>query len=164
LTISDSRCTAHHEAAHVVIYLLFGIEVEQVTLYPDEAGLCSFSDDPPPSYGRLLAILAGAEADKRLLEDKPDLLSKRKSGWNEDDKRATEVFRDLGRTGSIEEVREESAKLVHENWQIIRSLAELWIEVSESNFRDGDPQYFMMGNEVKEHVERFRTKAKDVPN
>jgi len=69
MTFSESRCTAYHESAHAVIYLHFGIEVEQVTLCPDDAGLCSVANDLPPSEGRLLAILAGPAADQLLLKD-----------------------------------------------------------------------------------------------
>jgi hypothetical protein len=58
---------AHHEAAHVVIYEHFGIPVENVTLHRCGAGCCQVSSDISPTYGQLLAILAGPEADKVLL-------------------------------------------------------------------------------------------------
>src|SRR5262249_2525749 len=92
MKIPESRCTAYHEAAHAVIYLHFGIDVEQVTLCPDEAGLCSVSDNLPPSEGYLIAILAGSEADKLLLAGDPDALGRRGTGWKEDFERAVEVF------------------------------------------------------------------------
>jgi hypothetical protein len=159
---SESRCTAYHEAAHAVIYLHFGIDIEQVTLCPDEAGLCSVSDNLPPSEGYVIAILAGSEADKLLLADDPNALCMRGNGWKGDFERAAEVFRCLRCGGGIEDAREEAARLVKEMWQVIRSLAELWIQASEENFAEGDPQYIMNGHEVKSLVSRFLADARDI--
>ena len=166
MTISQSRCTAHHEAAHAVIYLHFGIEVEQVTLCRDEAGLCSVANDLLPSEGRLLAILAGPAADQVLLKADPNALRSRESGWKLDYERAAEVSLLLGRGESIDAARIEAAKLVNEKWRIICSLAELWICASEENFAAGDPQYIMNGYEVKSLVGKFsvaRTASPGVP-
>ena len=151
---SPLRCTAYHEAAHAVIYLYFGIEVEQVTLSPCGAGCCSVSNDLPPSAGRLLAILAGAEADKLLLAEHADILNHRKTGWATDLERAGDVFRLIGHYGKFEDAVEESARLVMDKWHTISSLAELWITSCEENFAAGDPLYIMMGHEVKSYVER----------
>jgi hypothetical protein len=59
------QCTAYHEAAHAVIYLLHGIEIEGITLFGlHGGGVCSYVEGIHPSYGWLLAILAGREADR----------------------------------------------------------------------------------------------------
>jgi hypothetical protein len=151
----ESICTAHHEAAHAVIYLHFGIYVERITLARCGGGICSVSDELPASNGRLLAILAGPEADKVFLAGNSDALSNRKSGWKTDLERAAEVFGLLDRRDSIEDAIREAAVVVKENWRTICSLAEQLIHESEANFREDDPQYIMLGSDVKRHVERF---------
>lgn len=155
MTISKSRCTAYHEAAHAVIYLHFNIEVNEIKLYWDGNGICSVSDDLPTSEGRLLAILAGPAADKRLLGGDLETLRDRKNGWRIDLERANEVFRQLNRDGSIEGAMAESANLVKENWHTICSLAEELVKAS-GNFSEGDREYIMLGHEVATIVNRFR--------
>jgi hypothetical protein len=159
MTISKSRCTAYHEAAHAVIYLLFGIDVEQITLSCCGEGVCSVADDLPPSNGRLIAILAGKEAEKVLLGGDLDALSSRESGWKTDLERAGELFHRLNRRDGIEDAVAESSNLVKQNWHTIRSLAELLIRASQANFEEGDSQYIMSSSELKHHVERFRAEA-----
>jgi hypothetical protein len=149
----DPRDTAHHEAAHAVIYIHFDVPIEEVTLYQDGTGLCSVSSELVPSEGQLLAILAGAEADKLLLEGNQCKLDSRKCGWGKDNEHATAVFVHLG--GNLEDARRKAAQLVKEKWQIIRALAELWIQRSEADYVEGENQYCMEGTEVMRHVARF---------
>src|ERR1700722_4672019 len=98
--VPELTLNAHHEAAHAVIYEYFGISVKEVALYVCGSGYCQVSSDLLPTCGQLLAILAGAEADKVLLADDAQALNNRKAGWKTDIEQAKSVFLQLARRGS----------------------------------------------------------------
>jgi hypothetical protein len=136
---SELALNAHHEAAHAVIYEHFGILVEDVSLYRCGAGCCHVSSDLSPTYGQLLAILAGPEADKVLLTDDAEALNQRNAGWKTDVAQSGYIFSQLGRSDSMEDAIAEAGKLVQKNWRLIHSLAERWVEDSKGSWAAGDP-------------------------
>src|SRR5262249_29895980 len=130
------ECTAYHESAHAVIFTVLGIEVEHVNLDRMGFGSCKVSDDLAPSRERLLGLLAGREADKLFLSNRPDELTLREDGWAEDMRMAHEVYSQLSPNYSLEHASEDAAKLVKEYWHKIEKLAKRMLEKSEEDFRD----------------------------
>jgi hypothetical protein len=159
--VLELTLNAHHEAAHAVIYERRGISVQQVNLFRCCAGCCHVSSDLPPTYDQLLAILAGSEADKVFLADDTEALTKRRSGWKKDLEDAESVFRQLDRSDSMEDAIAEAATLVQQNWHLIHSLAERWVDDSQESWAAGYPVYLMMGDDIRKLITRFLAEAND---
>jgi hypothetical protein len=153
--VAELTLNAYHEAAHVVIYEHFGISVEDVTLYRCGAGCCQVTSNLLPTYGQMLAILAGPEADKVLLADDAEALSKRMAWWKTDIEQAENVFGQLVRSDSMEDAIAAAAKLVRYNWELIHSLAEHWVEDSQESWAQDDPFYRMTGDNIRILISRF---------
>ena len=151
--VFDIRSSAHHEAAHAVIYLVHDIDVESIWLYSDGMGMCCVSADLPPSKGRLLAILAGSEAEKLLWMDDPEALEHCKQGWATDYKLANDILIQLNDPDDFEHAIAEAATIVKQNWKAICSVANtLKDALDESTIA------LMSGDELKNIYNRERSR------
>ena len=148
MAFTDLECTTYHEAAHAVVYLHHGIEIEDLTVM-QSGGWCFPSEDTPYDYPYLLAALAGMESDRHLLADQPDDLKGRESGWKGDLEQVDKAIAALGGDVSMDEAAAESRRLVLENWHRIQFLAQLLVRGLTANLKDGDDRYMMLGHEVQ---------------
>jgi hypothetical protein len=156
MTYTPPQVTAFHEAAHAVVYLLLDIDISDITVMVD-GGWCFPLGEPPPSYARLVATLAGRESDRFILRDRPEDLRNRESGWKGDLKQAEGLLRDLGGAYCMEDAVADSARLVRENWDLIQSLGQLLFAGLQADRREGADRYMMLGSTVKVHIDTMRT-------
>jgi hypothetical protein len=158
----DTNHSAHHEAAHAVVFLLNGIQVDEICLWPDGNGMCSVPKDLPATKGRLLGILAGSEADKLFLSDNPVALHLQKLGWTRDYELAEELLGQMNDGTSLEDATIECAKLVQERQATIHSLAKTIIDLSQECFDAGD-KFMMPDYELKSIFDRIQNVATHPP-
>jgi hypothetical protein len=152
MAVTDLECTGHHEAAHAVLYVVQGIEIEDLTL-TSSGGWCFPSTDAPYDYPYLLAALAGRESDRHLLADQPDDLKGREPGWKGDLGQVDKAVAELGGNVDLDAASAESRRLVLANWSKIQAIAQLLLRGLNANLQEADiDSYTMQGYDVTARV------------